>query len=114
MIKKTDDSDQMYNEGLGPSLRFMAENRIDPRPSSHPDVHKKSTYDYVPTKLMSRFWVVTRNTLGLPLEGVSLGTDTFNKVSYTAKTDDLWNRTCLLYTSPRPRDRTRCRMPSSA
>eukprot|EP00657_Telonema_sp_P-1_P007644 TRINITY_DN27711_c0_g1_i1.p1 TRINITY_DN27711_c0_g1~~TRINITY_DN27711_c0_g1_i1.p1 ORF type:complete len:106 (+),score=27.87 TRINITY_DN27711_c0_g1_i1:137-454(+) len=25
-----------------------------------------------------------------------------------------WNRTCLLYTSPSPRDRTRSRMPSSA
>ena len=25
-----------------------------------------------------------------------------------------WNNTCLLYTSPSPRDRTRSRMPSSA
>jgi len=25
-----------------------------------------------------------------------------------------WNKTCLLYTSPSPRDRTRARMPSSA
>ena len=25
-----------------------------------------------------------------------------------------WSRTCLLYTSPSPRDRTRSRMPSSA
>ena len=25
-----------------------------------------------------------------------------------------WNYTCLLYTSPSPRDRTRSRMPSSA
>ena len=27
--------------------------------------------------------------------------------------EDIWN-TCLLYTSPSPRDRTRSRMPSSA
>ena len=27
---------------------------------------------------------------------------------------DVWNRLCLLYTSPSPRDRTRSRMPSSA
>ena len=27
---------------------------------------------------------------------------------------DWWNRICLLYTSPSPRDRTRYRMPSSA
>ena len=27
---------------------------------------------------------------------------------------ELWNATCLLYTSPSPRDRTRSRMPSSA
>ena len=27
---------------------------------------------------------------------------------------DRWSRTCLLYTSPSPRDRTRSRMPSSA
>ena len=25
-----------------------------------------------------------------------------------------WNKACLLYTSPSPRDRTRSRMPSSA
>ena len=25
-----------------------------------------------------------------------------------------WNKSCLLYTSPSPRDRTRSRMPSSA
>ena len=28
--------------------------------------------------------------------------------------NDLWNKYCLLYTSPSPRDRTRSRMPSSA
>ena len=27
---------------------------------------------------------------------------------------DRWNKICLLYTSPSPRDRTRSRMPSSA
>ena len=27
---------------------------------------------------------------------------------------DVWDNTCLLYTSPSPRDRTRSRMPSSA
>ena len=27
---------------------------------------------------------------------------------------NLWNKSCLLYTSPSPRDRTRSRMPSSA
>ena len=30
------------------------------------------------------------------------------------KTDTRWEYTCLLYTSPSPRDRTRSRMPSSA
>ena len=30
------------------------------------------------------------------------------------KIDDLYYSTCLLYTSPSPRDRTRSRMPSSA
>ena len=29
-------------------------------------------------------------------------------------TESTWNRVCLLYTSPSPRDRTRSRMPSSA
>ena len=31
-----------------------------------------------------------------------------------ATTPENWRRTCLLYTSPSPRDRTRSRMPSSA
>ena len=31
-----------------------------------------------------------------------------------ATTDTMTNKTCLLYTSPSPRDRTRSRMPSSA
>ena len=92
VIKNTGDSNELYNEGLGPSLRFMAEHNIDPRPTSNTDTHKNSIYDYVPTKLMARFWAETRNKLGLPIEGVSLGTDTFNKVSYTSKADALWDR----------------------
>ena len=46
-----------------------------------------------------------------------------NELEYTTvaiqniKTKDIFrdiDRSCLLYTSPSPRDRTRCRMPSSA
>ena len=33
---------------------------------------------------------------------------------YVSEFSDEWNRYCLLYTSPSPRDRTRSRMPSSA
>ena len=32
----------------------------------------------------------------------------------SAPADQIWNKDCLLYTSPSPRDRTRSRMPSSA
>ena len=44
---------------------------------------------------------------------LNLGFSGFRRGSYDFyKTD--WNQTCLLYTSPSPRDRTRSRMPSSA
>ena len=41
--------------------------------------------------------------------GVGLGSGLALQVAGRAEVDD-----CLLYTSPRPRDRTRSRMPSSA
>ena len=34
--------------------------------------------------------------------------------SFDVEDMDRWHRSCLLYTSPSPRDRTRSRMPSSA
>ena len=43
--------------------------------------------------------------------------DDFSKNGFiTTSLDNLinWSRSCLLYTSPSPRDRTRSRMPSSA
>ena len=43
------------------------------------------------------------------LDGVGRGMQDHPKVSYR-----FWIDTCLLYTSPSPRDRTRSRMPSSA
>ena len=33
---------------------------------------------------------------------------------YTTRKDNAWAKTCLLYTSPSPRDRSVSRMPSSA
>ena len=36
------------------------------------------------------------------------------KIEYFDKSGDISVNTCLLYTSPSPRDRTRSRMPSSA
>ena len=43
----------------------------------------------------------------------SAGGDTFKLALYTSSAT-LNANTCLLYTSPSPRDRTRSRMPSSA
>ena len=38
----------------------------------------------------------------------------FNQTDAVEIGESDWNRLCLLYTSPSPRDRTRSRMPSSA
>ena len=43
--------------------------------------------------------------------GINQGTDSFNRRTQTKYMKD---GSCLLYTSPSPRDRTRSRMPSSA
>ena len=49
-----------------------------------------------------RFYDPVLSTLGVPAG------------DYNAERQRLYYRTCLLYTSPSPRDRTRSRMPSSA
>ena len=41
-------------------------------------------------------------------------THTLTKLNQTGKIKIDWSKSCLLYTSPSPRDRTRSRMPSSA
>ena len=38
----------------------------------------------------------------------------FEKLGFPTKKDEAWKYTCLLYTSPSPRDATLSRMPSSA
>ena len=43
-----------------------------------------------------------------------VGTDANDDIKITLKIHRDFNNTCLLYTSPSPRDRTRSRMPSSA
>ena len=41
--------------------------------------------------------------------------ETFSRMSFTSSYDEIdWEDTCLLYTSPSPRDRQKSRMPSSA
>ena len=50
-------------------------------------------------------------TFAVPLGTGDLGTA---KTACAVDPDTLRSKTCLLYTSPSPRDRTRSRMPSSA
>ena len=71
---------------------------------------------------------IYRNKFILPknqvyLDGNSLGVlakDVLDNVNYTIKEEwgnnliSSWNKSCLLYTSPSPRDRQKSRMPSSA
>ena len=47
-------------------------------------------------------------------ETVNLKLVSFDKKSPLITIDEIDNRTCLLYTSPSPRDRQKSRMPSSA
>ena len=52
----------------------------------------------------------------VPEEFKQLAKDFSKNGFITTSLDNLinWSRSCLLYTSPSPRDRTRSRMPSSA
>ena len=54
--------------------------------------------------------VITNSDLKILAEGPVVA---INQAEEELTTMDEWN-TCLLYTSPSPRDRTRSRMPSSA
>ena len=49
-----------------------------------------------------------------PKEPIAPGATGSIKVKYDTKRPGPINKSCLLYTSPSPRDRTRSRMPSSA
>ena len=63
----------------------------------------------------SRYWVQAEAELagsGIELEKIATGASTAY-IDWLAKHTPK-GRTCLLYTSPSPRDRTRSRMPSSA
>ena len=52
--------------------------------------------------------------INIPCKGL-IKKDLFNStIKYISKNYNEFNVTCLLYTSPSPRDRTRSRMPSSA
>ena len=67
-------------------------------------------------RLFSRnVWLVLLFGIGSGLTfGVFLFTFNFYVLSLGAGYDEAFLGTCLLYTSPSPRDRTRSRMPSSA
>ena len=57
------------------------------------------------------FDISDKNELDSPSNGSWTASNEASKFTYNAGTDTY---TCLLYTSPSPRDRTRSRMPSSA
>ena len=52
--------------------------------------------------------------VGIELEAVNFAAEYRERVFAHFLRDYAAGRTCLLYTSPSPRDRTRSRMPSSA
>jgi len=60
-----------------------------------------------------RLQIIELLLLGLPIEGCSV-TAIQKKLAIPQSTISQHLQTCLLYTSPSPRDRTRSRMPSSA
>ena len=65
--------------------------------------------------LVRRLWLIFAALCCLPIAVFVLSLDLFREFgSGDAQQIDLVMGSCLLYTSPSPRDRTRSRMPSSA
>ena len=56
----------------------------------------------------------TSNSTNHPPKGVTVQTSGKGSISITSTTAIMESTTCLLYTSPSPRDRQKSRMPSSA
>ena len=66
--------------------------------------HQEKPYRYVPLFAPD---IVSAIGAGMPVDAV-------NAARLPGRTEERLPTTCLLYTSPSPRDRTRYRMPSSA
>ena len=58
--------------------------------------------------------ITVNTTVIASIENVWKAWTTPNDILQWNHASDDWHTTCLLYTSPSPRDRTRSRMPSSA
>ena len=80
-----------------------------------------ATVDYTKTRTeatgtKNQVWVIVDNWTKTTVTKPAVSTTSNNVVYKDTKTKQkrTWTITCLLYTSPSPRDRTRSRMPSSA
>ena len=73
---------------------------------------------YFMSKLISASLAIALTSVSIGwagnLESEAMEEETIMVAEETMATDFLGSNTCLLYTSPSPRDRTRSRMPSSA
>ena len=82
----------------------LQENKIVPRRYFYPSLNTLDYVNYTPTPIAEK---IARTILCLPLYH-SLENDDIHRIC------DIITKTCLLYTSPSPRDQRGSRMPSSA
>ena len=85
---------------------------------SYPQVVQKLFTNPHEGKKLAEFLMTNRNTRENDVQK-ALNTNYADRIAYNSRvtlngSDDVTKGTCLLYTSPSPRDRQKSRMPSSA
>ena len=112
------------------NLKYFGKNFFVIEGTKIHDSLKESPYDRLPFSYKKHVrkpvWDLSKSSAGLSIRFISnsssisakwevLNNNEMNHMPDTGiKGIDLYYKTCLLYTSPSPRDRTRSRMPSSA
>ena len=76
--------------------------------------HRSVAFDVTDDDAVASGVAEARALLGGRIDILVNSAGILSEASVLEMTPKMWNQTCLLYTSPSPRDRTRSRMPSSA